>query len=319
MGISVKEIIAGLEDGSIVLDKKGHLTNSVIDNLERVVEFTESMIEKRENNEEISNFYKSFIENIKIGVPIHDTYDNYCFNCGGRNSLVMIDAKTLGFFNVTDFNNLGKENGKDFTLSPSDFQPCKATPLIDAGKLTATINVPTGKLVFDNFFITDSLYDMKEEGYHSINDIMGRNQLMQHLASKNVGYGQLGNMSVNVYYSKEKEEILIGDPYIEDQIEDLRGFIEECPDEARDENRKRLKELETVDLKVFEGFDLVGDICCDVWRWQCADQKTLDDAGDEQRYSAFTVEVSPGDWEIEHYYEFQKREAVVYSRIKLKS
>ena len=37
---------------------------------------------------------------------------------------------------------------------------------------------------------------------NDICNIVGRNNLMQHLATKNVGYGQMGNTSISIWSNK---------------------------------------------------------------------------------------------------------------------
>lgn len=167
-------------------------------------------------------------------------------------------------------------------------------------------------MLFTNFFKQDNIYEFPKDvnsydSEHSINGITGRNNLMQYLASQNIGYGQMGNMSVNVFVNKAGDEIIIGADY---------GYTEE-------------KGEFTVKHK---GFKNLGSISLSVWRWMCGDLEVLRGHGEvipdnikvnkqtENDYKDYILtKVQPGTWVIEHYYDFLKRDdEVIYSKLYLK-
>jgi hypothetical protein len=140
---------------------------------------------------------------------------------------------------------------------------------------------------------------------NSICSISGRFNLMKYLATKNIGYGQMGNMSVNVFLNKAGDEIIIG------------------TDHDYDGNREY-----TVKHK---GFNNLGSISLSVWRWMCGDLQVLREHGepipdnlkvntqtDDDYADCILTKVQPGTWVIEHYYDFCKRKDIIYSKLYLK-
>lgn len=199
----------------------------------------------------------------------------YCFNCDKHLPLT-VEGDTITF----------KEE-------------CIAKPLKDVGKLEATITVKTGELVFQNFFRTDNLHHDpdNEWGPPSINSLIGRKKLMDYLATQNVGYGQMGNMSIGVY-SNMKDEIIISSAYLS---------------EERGEKAKQLK-------KYFKenNFRKLGNISLSMWRWQCADKSVLEEHNEVIREDAVIINVESGEWQIEHFFDFAYESDVIFSRLKLK-
>ena len=106
---------------------------------------------------------------------------------------------------------------------------------------------------------------------------------MQYLANRNVGYGQTGNMTLAVFVSNDRKTILIASPYNDEHEENT-----------------------------IEGYELVGKICCNVWRWQCADTSVLEKYGttiDENFIEDnIVIDVPKGEWNIKHYYDFMSEE-----------
>ena len=144
---------------------------------------------------------------------------------------------------------------------------------------------------------------------NSINAIRGRMNLMNYLAAKNIGYGQMGNMSVNVFLNKAGDEIIIGNDY---------GY-------DRETDRER-----TIKHK---GFRNLGSISLSVWRWMCGDLEVLKGHGEvvpenikvnkqtEDDYKDYILtKVKPGTWVIEHYYDLatEEDEDRIYSKLYLK-
>lgn len=295
--IFLQDIIDGIKNDSFTINERKHMVNPL--DPDRLAGYCDGR------------------ERVRKGVPITSFHEHYCFGCGEQLYLILIDDKELSFVHESDYRKLQKGKRRSLIFSSEEIRDCESAKFQDAGKLTASIKVSTGKLVFDNFFKTEKFYDMpSSHGYHSINDLMGRNELMQYLASENIGYGQLGNMYVDVLISKDKKEVIIAHDKLED-LEELELFMEENPEDVTDNDRELHEKLKR-QQKAFEGFKKVGSISCSVWRWQCADESILNLANDERRDSAFTVEVKPGEWEIEHYYDFIGRDSCIYSSLKLK-
>ena len=144
---------------------------------------------------------------------------------------------------------------------------------------------------------------------------------MKNLASRNIGYGQMGNTYINVY-SNDKNEVIIGsegcfldnDAYYKSNPEALK----KDKDWDKETEHYRAFEAATKDMKV------KGDICLDVWRWQCADVEVLatknENWKEEMDAGTDVVELhlEPGTYIIEHYYDFPKNGDYLHSRIKRK-
>ena len=118
----------------------------------------------------------------------------------------------------------------------------------------------------------------------------GRKKVCEYKQSLNVACGQMTNTSVGIYVNKEKTSIIIGDAYWEE---------DDCEDEKKDR-------------KAIEGYRKVGRICCDVWRWEATDLKTLGgkSAVDELKKRQDVVQVNAvhGNWRFEHYYEMIRQD-----------
>lgn len=297
-----KGITEGLKDGSITILENGHLTNSLQKEMQRKVDGWEDTYNEyvQKGKRRAGKIYKEFLfEKLKHGRILTGT-EEYCFNCDERMHVVLLDEKTLAYINTDDFWELTDKSYslKSFKtkISKEHIKECASTNLIQARKLTSKIEVSTEELIFQNFFRNDEIYENMENQYGkpTINSLLGRDRLMQYLAKKNVGYGQMGNMNATIY--SNDNEIIIGN-----EIED--GGLDKDS-----ELRKVLKERK---LK------RRGRISLDVWRWMCADKSVLEAHGEEIDEDAVIVKVKPGKWEVEHYFDFCGRRDDIYSRLKL--
>lgn len=338
--ITVVKVIEGIKNGSIKLLERGHLMNSILDSLESHVEHTTKVIDEYQkkidkgqhkdggvNCSDMIMIFKKDLD-FTIGRPHSNICEAYCFNCGARNRLIMLDEHTLTMMPPMQFYKLADEfkgerrdfRVKDIKLTGGD---CSAKKLIKQGYLTADIKVETGELLFVNYFNEEAIY--RSEKHDSINDLAGRDRLMQYMATKNVGYGQMGNMSIDVY-SNGKDEILLGSgrDHIADMIPDKENYLAGKYGEVSEKDRKET-EMELKQLKDFEEllkkgkFKHHGHISLSVWRWMCADmavlkkhkEKRTKDNDDDVK-----VKVKPGTYRIEHYYDVNPCDGL-YSRIKL--
>lgn len=167
--------------------------------------------------------------------------DRYCFYCGGRL------YPTL-------------------THTGLSFEPCQYV----LAPTTATI-VIQNKLVFANYFDLPDTPEGKEYlDEYSLNCLLGQANRTAYKASINVAFGQMGNMSLDIYVNQSKDRILLGQRYYDD-------------------------DEEAEFTQTFEGFSIAGSICCEVWRWEAADSSS-------PRHTDGIEIDSPGTWKFTHYY-----------------
>ena len=339
--MKLQDVIEGLRDGSITI-MGSHYTNPLIDKLERNLEHIHDMIkdytekiknkepETRENQHQgMLDYYKLEVEEeLEFGDDLMRT-ENYCFDCDANLRVVLVDEKTIVYSEYDHFYSivsLKRGEGRKFTKS--DYKPCSCGDLRERSKMVSRIDVPTGELVFSNLFRTKELYcdPDNEWGKPGINSILGRDALMQYLATKNVGYGQMGNMSADIC-SNGKDEIYVCNTYPvaldnAKYYEDHPERLAEMSEKEREMLYKDVKDANNLDKKFeTEGFVNHGNVSMSVWRWQCADRSVLDSHGEDLEelkkdyIDVVTLKVEPGTWEIEHYYDFPCNGDVVYSKL----
>lgn len=226
----------------------------------------------------------------------------HCFKCGMELNYILLDENTIGLGATTSMN---KEDIWDCTCSFKD----------GAKGHSYYITVPTGELVFANYFDDRKTYteadkdrdcyidnDRKEMEIFepkdkwsrelSLNSHAGRIGLMNHYSSKhNIAFGQMGNMSVGIYIKKgKKDRIVISSAYLSDRVES-------------DD-----KELASKSEKFLKEHRLLGCISLEVWRWMAADMSILKKnkisiklakKGD-YRDENILVKVKKGKWKVTH-------------------
>lgn len=307
--MNIEELYIRLKAGEIKIDYRYHAINLLAGDLELIISHFRELLDEKDDNiaQEVGEmFFSKQIEFYKpITCGIGQNMGLYCFHCGKYLFMVMTDNKHLTFIEAGEYRNTLRNtphNERDKIINPAHYSDCACKDLIRQRKLTADIDVPTGKLVFANYFKPDEIYTNPEhqnEKEYSLNATLGRYNLMQHLAKKNVGYAQMSNMSVNLYVKNDGTEIIVGPQY------------------KYDEENQELK-------VVYEGFTYAGEINCGVWCWQCADKQLLDKYEDpfptfcdEPEY--IEIPVKSGKWHIEHYFEFSSKEddrkGLPYSRL----
>lgn len=234
-----------------------------------------------------------------------DFYRQYCFNCGEYLKLYL-DKNVLTFKN-----------------------DCIAKPWLKARKLETIINFPSGEVIFQNFFKEKKLFCNPAIEY-DINSLAGRKNLMDYLATQNVGYGQMGNMSVGIY-SNMKDEILIADYECEEYLSNYEEYLEYLENEEEYSKLYTIKAIEDIknsinDKDIFDEFyhyvkekDIIylGSISLEVWRWMCADKSILDMEQETLGIYEDRVEfkVESGDWKIEDYFQFRHKKTVIFSKL----
>lgn len=290
---TLQEIFDKVKSGEIQIEYNGHGPND----LKYMFNCEEEKIKSDLLSGDTSRIYDaktSLKSKTKVGSFIRGTYVSscQCFLCDERFTYVLKDEKTIAM--AGEFFRFDFLEGK--TLKEEYFTPCAGAELHNSKCLTSEINVPTGKIAVQNYFDSDEIYDLPKEIRYSnptINCLLGRNRLMQYLAKKDVGYGQMGNMTINVYANQE--EILI--------VDDYNSYM--------NPNKKLIKYLKRGNYK------LLGEISLRVWRWMCADVSLLKKYGEEPK--DIIADVTPGTYIVEHYvHALLEKDLPIWSRIKLK-
>lgn len=328
--MKLKDIIKGVKDGTITILESGHQCNPLLDKLEYTYEHTLKIIQeykdKIKNGEEendgvkcerMIDLFESKLE-AKIGQSIADM-EQYCFNCDANMYVKMLDEKTIGYVPTGKYWDIAEKSGTKygFKISKKDIPECECKHLTKAQKLTTTINVPSGKLIFQNFFRSEKLSDPDDYSKPGLNSILGRNEIMQDLAKRNVGYGQMGNMSVEIYANKE--EIIIGN--CEDGYLDNEYYYEQHPEKIDDDWKEETKNYKKFKSRLDKGkFKHLGSISLGVWRWMCTDETFYKENNEKQgEYDdQVIVKVKKGTYEINHYYDFPRNGDYIYSTLKFK-
>lgn len=309
VGLTVGAIISGLKSGEIRVDLRGHNSlsmrgpsadnhhrNELIRRLEGFIKAAESL---PDNPITVMRAYDA----VEFGETMPDM-EIYCWDCDARMSAVLVDETTMALIDTTEhwrIRDAAPEKWSHRFDGLSEVPLCKCAGKYEDRTMRAEINVDSGELVFVNYFRASSMYDIPDEFKGpNLNSIMGRQRYMDHYASIDVGYGQMGNMSIDVFLREDGEEIIIGTDFI----------YNEHGEETEVQH---------------SGFRKLGTISLDVWRWMCADMSVVRKHGEilpskarkDDCRDMVKVKVKPGRWEIEHYYDMCA-DAVVYSRLKLK-
>lgn len=303
--MNIEELYTRLQDGQIAVNYKHHQINPLLEALEMSIRHFRELAGNEKDNvvQEVGKtFLSKQIEYCKpITGGVADNMSHYCFHCGKQLFMVMTDDTHLTFVETDDYYNIPPEM-RDEGINPAHYTDCACKDLIRQRKLTADIDIPTGKLVFANYFNPDEISTNPERRYekeYSLNATLGRYNLMQHLAQKNVGYGQMANMLAHIYVKNDGSEIILGPRHKYD-------------DEGQESE------------VVYEGFTYAGEVNCDAWRWQCADRQLLDKYEDPfpkfcNEPVCVEIPVKSGKWHIEHFFEFYSdeddRKGLPYSRL----
>lgn len=230
---------------------------------------------------------------------LFDVEEQECRGCGQRLRWVL-SGNVLGLRGFYD-HELG-----DFKKHPPEFVCPHATFRPRTGRIAVR-----GKLLFANFFdeVEDGPKKDKYKPEWSLSSDKGQENITRYKAERNVAFGQLSNMSVGIFVSPDKKSIIVGDPYIAERL------MEEMSEEEADKADEKA-------LSVIEGHQLVGTICCDVWRWEATDQNTVKDIRkfrrDNKDRGYVELDVPHGVWEFAHYFHNDEPEdETVYARLNL--
>jgi hypothetical protein len=321
--MKLEDLVKGLKDGSVKI-LGNHRTNSLIERLERDIKHNAEAREKFKDRPSMLSMIENN-ETVRFGHYLGSGSEQYCFDCGGRMYIIPLDEHTIAYCDGSEYWDLADKSGKkyDFLMTRDHVKECEASHLREAKKLSVEIELESGKIVFCNHFGEKPILDLPKEEEHSepsINCILGRARVMKYLGSQNVGYGQMGNMSVTIY-SNPDDEILIGEDDGNDRIYDLENSLSGKYGELKEEDRKR----NTATLERYKEFEKIlkdgkykirGQVSCRVWRWMCADDahvKRVKAKPSNEGEKAVRFNVKPGKYTVEHYYDFQ--DGPIYSRL----
>jgi len=255
---SVPEFLEALQNNEIKIDLNGHFMNLKMDNswkekslLTQLKDFLEREIEREHSLPD-------------IGIKWHLSIINGSCNCGERLYPEILDPTTIGFESECPY---------------KDGLPLQ----------TVRIEVPTGKMIFCNFFRCDGLFDPEDQysDKFSINQIQGRINYAKHYAEKhNIGYAQMGNMSGDVYVNPGKDKVIIGSDNDYQKDYEAYGYTKPNPEWVQ---------------AVEDGFVSKGTIDMSMWRWMCIDESLLPEG--IEVVERVDVDLVPGKYEIIHYYD----------------
>lgn len=270
------EMLSGLRNGKIKIDFSNHHNNFFYkEELEK--DLKDRLIERWTDQEVL--FGNSPINEVVLGRRFF-TGEFDCKVCGKKLRFCLKDENTIVLTTLLDH--------PDYEIPTDCTYPDGMKPIV------SYINVPSGDLLFFNY-IRHQDFELEDKckyaNEYSLSTYHGRIGLAKFYSSKNLGYAQMGNMSVSVMQDKmHKNRVFICSPYLE--------------------NEKFLKNKE-----------IKGPIHLDVWRWHCIDSSFLNDAHKESIHGEiFSITVPSGRYKIIDYYaehnEKWKDENCIYSLIK---
>jgi len=309
------ELRDGIKDGSIKVDARGHNTSlsahkpnfgdefvkeRIISRLDRYLE----MYEEEEDADQKEYYHKALIEPIHT-MP-HGPREDYIMIFGAMEE----ECRHCGAYMYVY---LAKDE-KSVYLKGADGEEI-ACPFADGfEKANNTINVPSGELLFANFFLKgeelpDCTEDQKYTSEWSVSRIIGRMNIAKSLADQDIGYGQVGNTTITLFVNKERTKIKILD-CPESIIDNFEWMMEEEPENITPVYKGIYDRTKALLLSDWEE---VGEICLSMWRYMCADRQVYDKAGltlNASRKTEITddeehvlCQVKPGKWEIIHHYD----------------
>lgn len=317
-GILIEDVLAKIKSGEIKFDikKHNHVTTTPKKALKKFIHDLENYVDR--SKESIKRLPDNYItlskiyDPLQVGRIVTDT-GIYCWDCDRNFYLVLTDENTLSIVPSGKYWEIAENAGQkfDYVIKLNEIPDCELQEFKIKDKIVTEIDVPSGELAFVNYFNDEKIYE--SEKYNSINGILGRVLLANELATKNVGYGQMSNMAIDVFVHKNGTEIILGSYFSYD----------------KDGYEKITK---------FKNFEYYGAISLDVWRWQCADMQVLKKyneklvkgeikeseisrakTSEHHFYDAIIATVKPGRWVIEHYYDVARSDkSLIYSKLYLK-
>lgn len=255
--ITLPELVQKIESGEFTIREQNlfpfteNIKQKVIDVLNRLID---KINEYRQSHPEPRDSIHELMCSDQVSLLDDGTLD--CFAEMGRfrvhsSSYSFEVGLGMSSENEIAFYKFDKIDGKyKYVLADVDAEVLK--------EVVYEIQVPSKVLSFANYFCPETINpiddELKHEDEYSLNGIIGRrNRALYYAEKNNVGYGQTGNTSVNIYFNGK--EIIITEMWVEDP----EGYDLDC-----DELTKYIQG---------NNFKLMGAVCCDVWRWECTDSE----------------------------------------------
>ena len=275
--MSAAQLLEGLKAGTITVDALGHtvtehLLPEIEEHLELAIDILEGVTAKDLPDSVSAQLYD----------PKHPSYffgriSIYCEHCGKRLVPYLRDDTTISFI---------KQERKDDTVDFVQEKPCELAVLTPT---KTEINVPSGQLVFQNFFDIKTPDGVKNHQKYSLNHIKGCINTAKYFAKSDVGYGQVGNTSVDIYLRKDGKAIKIVESLC--QITEWEAYEDTPPAE----------DIQEAAADLLVNYDELGNISLDMWRWMCADKTIADTIKHPSSVDIVECDVETGTWEITHY------------------
>jgi len=227
----------------------------------------------------------------------------YCFKCGERMMYALLDENTIGL-------------SPSYSMKKMDIWDCTCKFKDGEKQHSYHITVPTGKLVFVNFFDDRKPYienDKNRDCYinkdkkemkifepkekwseeFNLNTHLGRIGLMNHYSSKhNIAFGQMGDGGIGIYTNKNRDRIVISCAYLANRLTDKDG------------DKQYLTKIE----KFLKEYRKVGQISLEMWRWMAADMSVVEKNKipvkiNKNDYNKdVLLKVKKGKWKVTHKY-----------------
>jgi hypothetical protein len=180
--------------------------------------------------------------------------------------------------------------------------------------LKTSIEVPSKKLILTNFFPNNISPDMENQyaSYNSLNGIIGRRNHARHYEKHGVLYGQTGNMGLIIWINPSKTEIIITDCDWATYVELYGGSIEDFDSEKEYNdwiNKFDKDRLSSVKYLKDGNFEKVGEISCNVWRFEATDYERgkevieLQKQNDHRFRDIVIANIAGTKVSMEHYYD----------------
>ena len=292
--------IKNVEEETLKLEFNGHAPyGGIYNEIKRE-------IERRDGDNGISA--DSVFYNQLIGKKFYKDGDG-CYYCGSKLGYQIKDENTVEYFMW--------ERGEEYKDKTEIDGRCSMEEK-DSRIHEFEITIPTGEVVIDNYFLDNDgeyLFDVPEDEQYSdkytLQTLKGRFNRQDYLSkTHNLGYAQMGNMSMDVFVSKDGKKLIFGtEPY-------------DWYDEEDEEYSAPTKKDKAFNDKFEKEWTNLGNISLSVWRWECADKKTLTDAGHSGE-GEVVAKVVPGTYTVRHLYgsvncEKNTNRYMTYSEITLK-
>lgn len=287
--ISFKQLYEGLISGEIKIDENGHDPFYGWG--------PKSMLESMKNKIEVFDTHSAFVEKgiVWSSHLINDhgrntdehisdiERDSPCSKCGEHFAFIYDHENKI--IKCVVANLITESNGIKTDYKDWHYIYKKEECIEKQEEQILEIEI-TDTLVFSNFFrhqmdLEDKERDNKGYGYYSLNHTVGRKRIGEFYASINVGYQQTTNCSIEIY-KKDNELLIILETYVYDEETGEHCAEEELP---------------------FLGYEKVGNISCDMWRYMFINEKDLNEVDlNIEDDDLVKVQMPLGKYKVYNYY-----------------